>query len=155
MTHARPEELELYVLGALEREAVSRLEGHVRGCSSCALALAGEARAEVTLRELVPAVRRAPAKVVRLPDRRPAAAPRRSGGWSGVMAAAAAIVVVWAMGSPRSTGGRSATAEAAVLVCEASAEEPLCPWPALASFADPADNVCRERSCPVLQSRMR
>jgi anti-sigma factor RsiW len=157
MSHARPEELELYVLGALERDACARLEGHLRGCSPCSAALAAEARIEETLRDLVPTVRRAPAKIVRLPDRRPAPGPAKTaGGWSGMMAAAAIVVAVWGLSGSRmpAGGGRSAVAEAGVMVCEAAAEEPLCAWPA-ASFANPADNVCRELSCPVLQSRMR
>jgi anti-sigma factor RsiW len=155
MSHARAEELELYVLGALEAQESARLEGHVRSCHPCAAALAAEARVETALRELVPSVRRAPAKIVRLPDRRPVA--RRSGGWSGLMAAAAAIAVIWGMGTVRvgsKGGGRAGLAEGAPLVCEATPEEPLCRWP-LASFADPTDAVCRApAACPVLQSRM-
>jgi len=155
MTHARREELELYVLGALEPPALVRLEGHVRRCAACAGALAEEARLETTLRALVPAARRAPAKVVRLPER-PAA--RRAGGWSGALAAAAALVVVWGMGAPRlvpSSGGAT-VAEAAGLVCEASAEEPLCRWPLVRAPVEP-DNACRAPlTCPVvLQSRIR
>jgi anti-sigma factor RsiW len=152
--HLQGDELELYVLGALDGEAVRRVEWHVRGCSPCAEALAEEARAETTLRRLVPAVH-VPAKVVSLPER--AAQSRRSTSTPGALAAAAAILVaVWGLGAPRmpSGGGRSAVAEAAVLVCEASAEEPLCRWPVASLEA--ADNVCREPlACPVLQSRMR
>ena len=153
MSHARPEELELYVMGALEGPASARLEGHVRACAACAGALAAEARAEEALRELVPATRRAPAKIVRLPERRPAA---RSSGWSGVLAAAAALAVMWGMGAPRrSGGGGPAIAEGAALVCEVSTEELLCRGPARASL-EAADNVCREPlACPVLQSRIR
>lgn len=153
--HLGADELEQYVLGALEAEAIRRVEWHARGCSSCAEALAEEARLETALRELVPAVRRAPAKVVRLPDR-PVAKPRRSDGTPGALAAAAAILLaVWGLGAPRlpSGGGGTAVAEAAVLVCEA--EEPLCRWPAMATV-DPTEAVCREPLvCPVLQSRMR
>jgi len=154
--HLGADELEQYVLGALEAEAIRRVEWHVRGCVPCAQALAEEATLETTLRELVPVVRRAPAKVVKLPDRR-AGQRRPTAGTPGALAAAAAIALaVWGLGAPRmpSGGGRSAVAESAVLVCEATAEEPLCQWPAMA--VEPADNVCREpQACLVLQSRMR
>jgi hypothetical protein len=72
--HPLPDELELYVLGALDGDTAARLERHVHHCGPCAAALTEEARLETTLRALVPAVGRTPAKVVRLPA--PAAAAR-------------------------------------------------------------------------------
>jgi anti-sigma factor RsiW len=164
--HPRPDELELYVLGALDRETALRLERHVRRCSPCAAALAEEARVETTLRELVPAVGQAPAKVVRLP--RPAPPPRPRAGFSGALGAAAAILVaVWGLGGERggAPGTRALGAavagpnEGPALVCELEREAPLCPWPAaLASMpalaaAEEGTNICRApASCPI-QSR--
>ena len=170
--HPLPDELELYVLGALDGETTLRLERHVRRCSPCAAALAEEARLETTLRALVPAVRQAPAKVVRLP--RPAPPPRPRAGLSGALGAAAAILVaVWGLGGERggTPGSRALGVAVAgpgdgpVLVCELEGEAPLCPWPAVlasmppvAAFDDDGGgNICRVpagASCAV-QSRVR
>jgi anti-sigma factor RsiW len=162
--HPLPDELELYVLGALDGERAARLERHVGRCGPCAAALAEEARLENTLRALVPAAGRAPAKVVRLPAPASLPAPRPRASLSGPLAAAAAIVLaVWGLeGGRGASTGRGGIAAASVgeatLVCEAEAEAPLCPWPgALASVAPvvSTENICREPmgSCAV-QSRM-
>jgi anti-sigma factor RsiW len=50
--HLTPEELEQYVIGALEPAAVSAVEGHVAGCEACATALRREARLELGLAEV-------------------------------------------------------------------------------------------------------
>jgi len=159
--HPIADELELYVLGALEGDVAARLERHVRRCPPCAVALAEEARLETTLRALV-AARRAPAKVVPLPV--PAAPERSRPGLSGTLAAAAAILLsVWGLGSAHrvSTGGPAAVVAGEGPVCELEGEVPLCPWPAaMASMAVPATpveggtDICRApASCP-LQSRL-
>jgi anti-sigma factor RsiW len=164
--HPLPDELELYVLGALDGETALRLERHVHRCPPCAAALAEEARLEETLRALVPAAR-ARAQVVRLPAP-PTPAPRPRAGLSGTMAAAAAVVLaVWGLEGGRGpSGGRSLGVAAASvasdgsgLACELEGEAPQSRWPAvMASMlpaAPPEENVCRAPvggSCAV-QSR--
>lgn len=156
--HPLSEELELYVLGALDAQSAARLERHVRRCSPCAAALAEEARLETTLRALVPAVRRAPARVVPLPVPPPPARRQRTG-WSGALVAAAAgLLCVWGFGTQhRVSTGETAVVVGEGLVCEA--EGPVCPWPSVMASMAPSTpvegaDICRmPASCPI-QSRM-
>ena len=93
--HVTQEELERYVVDALEPVEAAALEAHVAACPRCAGALAAEARIEVALHEVLPrareieAVAPAPSRAVRSPGLRlPRPAP-----WV-LMAAAAALVLV-------------------------------------------------------------
>ncbi|MFO0577328.1 MAG: zf-HC2 domain-containing protein [Polyangia bacterium] len=91
--HVTQEELERYVVDALEPVEAAALEAHVAACPRCAGALAAEARLEVALHEVLPparaieAVAPAPSRAVR------AGGLPRPAPWV-LMAAAAALVLV-------------------------------------------------------------
>jgi anti-sigma factor RsiW len=52
MSHLVPEELEHYVIGALDQAGAARVEAHTASCATCAAALQSEARLEVGLLQL-------------------------------------------------------------------------------------------------------
>lgn len=93
-SHPTPEQLEQYVLGALDGAGGLELEAHLGACPACTAALAREARLELGL-----------AEAARLPT--PLLARRRR--WVGVAAAgsglaaaaAAALVLGWFEAAPR------------------------------------------------------
>jgi hypothetical protein len=50
--HATAEELELYVLGALDAGRVETFEAHCASCDACAAALSGEAQLEIAFEQV-------------------------------------------------------------------------------------------------------
>jgi hypothetical protein len=96
--HPTASELERYVIGAQAPDEAQKIETHVAGCASCATALAREAQLEVKLQEVA---RTSPPVAIR--DHRAA---RRVAivGALGVLAAAAALLVIPFAGSPEERG---------------------------------------------------
>lgn len=86
--HVTGQELELYVMGALDAARVDAFESHCATCEACAEALAGEAELEVAFEQ----VARAP---VAAKTRVAAALPVRAAayGAAGIFAMAAAVLV--------------------------------------------------------------
>jgi anti-sigma factor RsiW len=93
--HATAEELELYVLGALDAGRVESFEAHCASCDACAGALAGEASLEIAFEH-----------VVRTSVRPPATRPLRAVayGAAGLLAMAAAVFF-WIGRAPGVTPG--------------------------------------------------
>jgi len=93
--HATAEELELYVLGALDAGLTGPLEAHCAVCDACAKALAGEATLEMAFEQ-----------VARRTVRVHAARPVRALGYGAAgMLAMAAAVLLWMGRAPTTAAG--------------------------------------------------
>jgi ferric-dicitrate binding protein FerR (iron transport regulator) len=112
--HATREELELYVLGAVDGGRAEALEAHCAACDACAAALAREAQLEIAF-EQVARVAARPAVLAR---------PLRAAayGAAGVVAMAAAAVLWFGRGplttgegTSSASGGQASTEDGAIL----------------------------------------
>ena len=107
-SHVDVDDLELYVLGALDGDRLDAVEAHVMACEACAAALAREARLEAALDEValraIAHERVAVAHLVRAHSpRRAMRSGRFMGGALGALAAAAGIVLMFAQTSHADT----------------------------------------------------
>jgi len=102
-----PDDLDLYVMGALPDERCTVIEAHVSQCAECAARLAAEARLELQLHEVAAAASAAtattnapapsPATIASAPRRseRPVTRRRRRvAAWSALAAVAAALLAI-------------------------------------------------------------
>jgi hypothetical protein len=106
--HATAQELELYVLGALDARRVESFEAHCAVCEGCAAALAGEARLELAFEN----VQKRAARFERV-------RPMRAVAYGAVgMVAMAAAALLWvghrSLGSVAGAAGTVSNASAAV-----------------------------------------
>ncbi len=102
--HATTEELELYVLGALDAGRSEAFEAHCASCDACAAALAGEASLEIAFEQVAK-------KSSRVQSQRPLRAVAY--GAVGLLAMAAAVFL-WIGRAPAATpGAGEGTASAA------------------------------------------
>ncbi len=122
--HPTSDQIDRYIIDALEPSVREQLESHAASCLACADALGKAAAVEVKLAELWPQVRRPLAEVVplRLPVAPRPQQPRAGrASFGGFAAAAVALLVGWSALSGRG-GAPAFHATAASGVLHASAE---------------------------------
>ncbi len=138
--HPGVDQLEAYVLDALDAIPARALEQHVRVCDRCAEALAAQARREVALGELVPRVSSA---------RRPDRAPSDAGRSPFLMALAGALALVAIAADPRALPPSEG---APVLIAQAICQEPEISEASLLCLDDHGEAaICRPASSSMTQ----